>query len=133
MHIAGLCTKVGADLFAYEIIKISDAEDFKEILELLELVELVNELPDGLDTVIGEYGRGLSGGEMKRIILARALLSNSPLLVLDEPTEHLDPELAERITQRIIKKFTDRAILVITHSGWGGVPQLTLERSTHEN
>ena len=70
---------------------------------------------------------------MKRIILARALLSNSPLLVLDEPTEHLDPELAERITQRIIKKFTDRAILVITHSGWGGVPQLTLERSTHEN
>ena len=116
-----------------ENLKISGAEDFKEILELLELEELVNELPDGLDTLIGEYGRGLSGGEMKRIILARALLSNSPLLVLDEPTEHLDPELAERITQRIIKKFTDRAILVITHSGWGGVPQLTLERSTHEN
>ena len=116
-----------------ENLKISGSQDFDEVLELLELTELVSEMPEGIDTIIGEYGRGISGGEAKRIILARALLSPAPLLVLDEPTEHLDPELAERITQRILHKYSDRALLVITHSGWSGVPQLNLERLTHEN
>ena len=116
-----------------ENLRISGVDDFDEVLRLLELDKLVSEMPDGLDTVIGEFGRGISGGEAKRIILARALLSNAPLLVLDEPTEHLDPELAERITKRILENYKDRALLVITHSGWGGVPQLNLERKTHEN
>ena len=111
-----------------ENLKISGAEDFAEVLRLLELDELVAELPDGLDTIIGEYGRGLSGGEAKRVVLARTLLSKAPLLVLDEPTEHLDSELAERITARILEKYCDRALLVITHSGWQGVPQLNLQR-----
>ena len=92
----------------------------------MELEQLISGLPEGLDTIIGEFGRGISGGEAKRIVLARALLSNAPLLILDEPTEHLDAELAERITERILKKYRDRAILVITHSGWTGVPQLSL-------
>ena len=83
-------------------------------------------MPDGLNTIIGDYGRGISGGEAKRIILARALLNNAPLLILDEPTEHLDADLAERITQRILDKYSDRALLIITHSGWSGVPQLNL-------
>lgn len=116
-----------------ENLRISGSDEFEEVLSLLELDQLVSEMPEGLDTVIGEYGRGISGGEAKRIVLARALLSRAPLLVLDEPTEHLDPDLAERITQRILKKFSNRAILVITHSGWSGVPQLNLERITHEN
>jgi ABC-type transport system involved in cytochrome bd biosynthesis fused ATPase/permease subunit len=110
-----------------ENLKISGAEDFTEVLQLLELDKLVAELPDGLDTIIGEYGRGLSGGEAKRVVLARTLLSKAPLLVLDEPTEHLDTELAERITGRILDKYRDRALLVITHSGWQGVPQLNLQ------
>ena len=109
-----------------ENLKISGAEEFDEVLQLLELDQLVSELPDGLDTVIGDYGRGISGGEAKRIILARALLSKAPLLILDEPTEHLDPELAKRITARILDKYRDRALLIITHSGWSGVPQLKL-------
>jgi len=109
-----------------ENLKISGAEEFDEVIKLLELDQLVSELPEGLDTIIGEFGRGISGGEAKRIILARALLSSAPLLVLDEPTEHLDPELAERITGRILDKYRDRALLVITHSGWSGVPQLHL-------
>jgi thiol reductant ABC exporter CydC subunit len=116
-----------------ENLKISGSENFEEILELLELKQLVSELPNGLDTIIGQYGRALSGGEAKRVVLARALLSKAPLLILDEPTEHLDPELAERITQRILERFNDRAILVITHSGWSGVPQLQLERITQED
>ena len=109
-----------------ENLKISGAEEFDEVIKLLELDQLVSELPEGLDTIIGEYGRGISGGEAKRIILARALLSSAPLLVLDEPTEHLDPDLAERITRRILENYRDRALLVITHSGWSGVPQLHL-------
>lgn len=112
-----------------ENLRISGSEDFTEVLEILELNQLVSELPEGLDTIIGDYGRGLSGGEAKRIVLARALLSKAPLLVLDEPTEHLDPDLADRITARILEKYRDRALLVITHSGWSGVPQLLLERT----
>ena len=101
-------------------------DNFDEVIKLLELDTLISELPDGLDTIIGEYGRGISGGEAKRIILARALLSSAPLLILDEPTEHLDPELADRITSRILDRYRDRALLIITHSGWSGVPQLKL-------
>ena len=113
-----------------ENLRVSGSEDFDDVLDLLELTSLVAEMPEGLDTIIGDYGRGISGGEAKRIVLARALLSNAPLLVLDEPTEHLDPELAKRITARILDKYRDRALLVITHSGWSGVPQLILERRT---
>jgi thiol reductant ABC exporter CydC subunit len=113
-----------------ENLKISGATEFDEVLKLLELEQLVMELPEGLDTIIGQYGRALSGGEAKRVLLARALLSSAPLLILDEPTEHLDPEMAERITERILKRYRDRALLVITHSGWSGVPQLQLERLT---
>lgn len=116
-----------------ENLKISGADQsevFDEILELLELDQLVSELPDGLDTIIGQYGRALSGGEIKRVVLARALLSDAPLLILDEPTEHLDSNLAERISKRILERYQDRALLIITHSGWSGVPQLHLERLT---
>ena len=90
--------------------------------------KLVSELPEGLDTIIGHFGRPLSGGEAKRVVLARALLSKAPVIILDEPTEHLDSDLADRITKRILSKYKDRALLVITHSGWIGVPQLQMER-----
>ena len=109
-----------------ENLKISGHENFDEVIQLLELEQLISELPEGLDTIIGEFGRGISGGEAKRIVLARALLSDAPLLVLDEPTEHLDPELAARITERILDRYRDRALLIITHSGWSGVPQHNL-------
>ena len=51
-------------------------------------------LPEGLDTLVGEAGRELSGGQRQRLVLARALLSDAPVLVLDEPTAHLDPATA---------------------------------------
>lgn len=111
-----------------ENLKISGADNFDEVLSLLELDKLVSELPEGLDTIIGHFGRPLSGGEAKRVVLARALLSKAPVIILDEPTEHLDSDLADRITKRILSKYKDRALLVITHSGWIGVPQLQMER-----
>lgn len=85
-------------------------------LKIVELDLLVSELGSGLDTVIGPMGRVLSGGEAKRICLARALLSPSEVLVLDEPTEHLDSDLAGRIEIRVMALH--RILIVITHSGW---------------
>jgi thiol reductant ABC exporter CydC subunit len=87
-------------------------ESLTEILTLLELQEIP------LDTVLGEFGRPLSGGEGKRLSVGRALLSPAPILVLDEPTEHLDADLAPRVEERIRRLCANRTLIVITHSGW---------------
>jgi ABC-type transport system involved in cytochrome bd biosynthesis fused ATPase/permease subunit len=88
------------------------------VLEILELTALINELPNGLDTLIGEFGRTLSGGEAKRLSVARALLSPADVIVLDEPTEHLDTGLGLRIEKSIRTFLNNRILIVITHSGW---------------
>jgi ABC-type transport system involved in cytochrome bd biosynthesis fused ATPase/permease subunit len=95
----------------------SDYELFK-VLAIVELTELIGELTNGLDTHIGEFGRALSGGEAKRLSVARALLSSADVVILDEPTEHLDQELALRIESSIRAHLSDRVLIVITHSGW---------------
>lgn len=91
-------------------------DELVAILQLVELDSLLTEMPQGLDTLIGQFGRALSGGEAKRLSLARALLANADILVLDEPTEHLDDDLARRLERRILEM--DRILIVITHSGW---------------
>lgn len=91
-------------------------EELVAVLKRVELDSLLAELSDGLDTVIGQFGRALSGGEAKRLSLARALLSPADVLILDEPTEHLDRDLALRIEKRILEM--DRILIIITHSGW---------------
>jgi thiol reductant ABC exporter CydC subunit len=95
----------------------SDEELFK-VLQIVELTDLIGELASGLDTQIGEFGRTLSGGEAKRLSVARALLSSADVVILDEPTEHLDEELASRIEKSIRAHLSDRILIVITHSGW---------------
>ena len=94
-----------------------DATDaqLEDALDRGRLGEWVASLPDGLDTVVGEEGARLSGGQRQRLTVARALLSDAPVLVLDEPTAHLDAETAEELVRDILAAADDRAVLLITH------------------
>ena len=79
------------------------------------LGELLSELPDGLDTVIGDGGRRLSAGQRQRVAIARAFLSDAPLAVLDEPTSNLDADSARGIGEAIERLARGRTTLLITH------------------
>ena len=76
--------------------------------------EFVKALPDGLDTLLGEHGAGLSEGQMQRIAIARAIFSRRPILLLDESTSALD-ELTEKKLLDNLKSMTDRTVVIITH------------------
>jgi ABC-type transport system involved in cytochrome bd biosynthesis fused ATPase/permease subunit len=92
----------------------SDAE-LGDALRLARLDAWVTALPDGLDTRLGEDGAELSGGQRQRLVVARALVSSAPVLVLDEPTAHLDAATAERLMEDVLDAAGSRAVLLITH------------------
>ncbi len=94
------------------------AEDMGAVLESVRLLDWVDGLPAGLDTHVGERGERLSGGQRRRLALARALLADFPVLVVDEPTEHLDDETATAIVADLFAA-TNRTILLITHRPHG--------------
>src|SRR5262249_1946665 len=94
-------------------------EEVEEALRRARIWEWVAQLPDGLGTLVGEEGRELSGGQRQRIVLARALLADSPVLVLDEPTAHLDPITATELIDDLFATTHDRAVLLITHRDEG--------------
>jgi ATP-binding cassette subfamily C protein CydD len=73
-------------------------------------------LPEGLDTLVGEGGYGLSGGQIQRIGLARLFLTDPALIILDEPTAHLDPETEAQILDHIFAFAAGRTLIVLTHS-----------------
>ena len=93
-------------------------EQILAVLTCVELDGLLNEFDFGLDTVIGEFGRVISGGEAKRLAIARVLLADADVYILDEPTEHLDAELAQRLERSISQWLDEKIAIVITHSGW---------------
>ncbi len=92
----------------------SDA-DLEEALRRARIGDWVASLPDGLETLVGEEGTQLSGGQRQRLALARALLADAPVLILDEPTAHLDPDVAEELVRDLLAAAGDRSILLITH------------------
>ncbi|MBJ7519906.1 MAG: thiol reductant ABC exporter subunit CydC [Solirubrobacteraceae bacterium] len=94
-------------------------DELRAAVDRAGLGDWVDELPDGLDTMVGEEGTELSGGQRQRIALARALLADAPVLVLDEPTAHLDDETAHRVIDDAFDAADDRAVLLITHRGEG--------------
>jgi thiol reductant ABC exporter CydC subunit len=94
-------------------------EELEDALRRARIWDWIRRLPDGLDTFVGEEGRELSGGQRQRIVLARALLAGAPVLVLDEPTAHLDPETAADLVDDVFSAAGDRTVLLITHRSEG--------------
>ncbi len=74
----------------------------------------VNELEDGIDTMLGERGAGLSEGQMQRIAVARAIFSESPILILDEATSSLDEKTEKQLLQNL-REMTDKTVVIVTH------------------
>jgi subfamily B ATP-binding cassette protein MsbA len=77
--------------------------------------EFISPLPDGYDTVIGEQGAGLSGGQLQRIVIARAILKNPAILIFDEATSHIDADSEAKIHRAIEKIMQDRTSFIIAH------------------
>ena len=89
--------------------------DLREALRRARLLEWADGLPDGLDTPVGEHGARLSGGQRQRLALARVLLADFPVVILDEPAEHLDEQTAEALTRDLLSATAGRTVLLITH------------------
>ncbi|MGW8062082.1 thiol reductant ABC exporter subunit CydD [Streptomyces ziwulingensis] len=90
-------------------------DELRDALARTRLLEWADSLPDGLDTLVGEHGARLSGGQRQRLALARALLADFPVLVLDEPAEHLDLPTADALTADLLAVTEGRTTLLITH------------------
>ncbi|MEU8887418.1 thiol reductant ABC exporter subunit CydD [Streptomyces sp. NPDC048442] len=120
-RIVGLCAQ-DAHLFDSSVrenlrLARTDADD-AQLLDALgraRLRDWVEALPEGLDTLVGEHGARLSGGQRQRLALARALLADFPVLVLDEPAEHLDLATADALTADLLSATEGRTTVLITH------------------
>jgi len=115
--------------------------ELRDVLERVGLGPWSAGLPDGLATAVGRDGDRLSGGQRQRVAVARALLADFPVLVLDEPGEHLDPPAADALTADLLALTAGRSTLLITHrlTGLEQVDEIivldggrVVERGTHD-
>ncbi|GBR10803.1 thiol reductant ABC exporter subunit CydD [Asaia siamensis] len=95
-----------------------DADEMRlqRAIEAAAIDHFLKDLPQGLDTVIGEGGFGLSGGQAQRVAIGRAYLKDAPLLLLDEPTAHLDPETEAGIIEALRRLSEGRTVILSAHS-----------------
>ncbi|GAA3897074.1 thiol reductant ABC exporter subunit CydD [Streptomyces lacrimifluminis] len=120
-RLVGLCAQ-DAHLFDSSVCenlllakKDATEDDLRGALARARLLDWAESLPEGLDTLVGEHGARLSGGQRQRLALARALLADFPVLVLDEPAEHLDLPTADALTADLLAATEGRTTLLITH------------------
>ena len=90
-------------------------EEVEKAIKVANIDELISKLPDGLDTIVGENGIKLSGGEKQRISIARAIIKNPEILILDEATASLDSESERKVHKAIDNIIKDRTVIIIAH------------------
>ncbi|MEW4306048.1 ABC transporter ATP-binding protein [Rossellomorea marisflavi] len=90
-------------------------EELMEALEASGLGDLITTLPDGLDTLVGERGSLLSGGQKQRLSLARAILKDAPIMVLDEASSALDPITETKINEAVLRAGKNQTIIIVSH------------------
>lgn len=90
-------------------------EELVQVLEQVGLAKLLTQLPDGLGTMVDEAGLRFSGGERHRIALARVLLQNVPIVILDEPMVGLDPATEHQVLKTIFETLANKTVIMITH------------------
>ena len=91
------------------------AEQMRAAVEGAQLDGWIDSLPAGMATRVGSHGSAVSGGQAQRIALARVLLADRPIVVLDEPGEHLDPDMADQVTGAALTSTAGRSVVLITH------------------
>jgi ABC-type multidrug transport system fused ATPase/permease subunit len=115
-------------------------EEIRDALRRARLLDWIESLPEGLDTHVGEHGARVSGGQRQRIALARTLLADFPILLLDEPAEHLDIATADELTADLLTATEGRTTLLVTHrlAGLDAVDEIVVlsggrvaDRGTH--
>jgi subfamily B ATP-binding cassette protein MsbA len=104
-----------ANNLAYGELREYSHEEMLQAAEAAHVLDFANEMPDGLETMVGDRGVLLSGGQRQRIAIGRALLKNAPILILDEATSSLDTQSERRIQEALGELMKNRTTLVIAH------------------
>ena len=117
-------------------------QEIDKIINQVQLQEFIRELPQKYQSWVGEQGAQISGGEQQRIAIARALIKQAPILILDEPTANLDPITEQKIFDNLWQNIDDKTVLLITHKlvGLENVDEILVlkdgqiaERGKHQN